>query len=153
MGIAAGLDVTTANMARVYDYWRGGKESFAADRAQALAIEALYPPGNGPRQMTARNRAWQERAASSAVHDGIGQVHRPRLRLRLPVAAARGREVGHAAARVAYVDADPVVISHGRAMREEVPGVTFAHADLGNPGAVMADPDVRPRAWTRNAGG
>jgi hypothetical protein len=143
MRIAAGLDVTTANMARVYDYWRGGKESFAADRAQAAAIEALCPPGNGPRQMTARNRAYLERAASSAFGDGIGQLIdlgvgfcTPRPLHSVPGAARRQ-------ARVAYVDMDPGVVSHGKAATDAVPGVSYAHADLTRPGEVMAHPDVR----------
>lgn len=130
-------------MARVYDYWRGGREHFAADRAQAAAVEALYPPGSGPRQMTARNRAYLERAASSAFHDGISQLVdlgagfcAPRPLHSVPGAARRQ-------ARVAYVDTDPVVVSHGKAATDPVPGVTYAHADLTRPGEVMADPDVR----------
>lgn len=143
----AGIDVTTASMARTYDYWRGGKEHFAADRAQAAAVEALYPPGCGPRELTARNRAWLERAVSSAVHDGITQV----LSLGSGFVTGHGgarelHEVALAArdtARVAYVDEDPVVVRHSTALTGPVPGVAFACGDLRRPGEVLADPDVR----------
>jgi hypothetical protein len=139
----AGLDVTTASMARVYDYWRGGREHFAADRAQAAAIDALYPPGSGPRHMVGRNRTWQERAVSSAVHDGIGQVLDLGSGFAAPCPLHEVAKSARTPTRVAYVDIDPLVVSHGSAATAGTPGVAFARADLGNPEAVMADPDVK----------
>lgn len=143
MSIAAELDVTTANMARVYDYWRGGKESFAADRAQAAAIEALYPPGNGPRQMVRRNRAFLDRAVTASLHERTGQVLDLGAGFPGPRPLHEVARAARASARFCYVDKDPVVVSHGRAAVQGIEGVTYAHADLGSPGSVMADPDVR----------
>jgi len=143
VSIATELDVSIANMARVYDYWRGGKESFAADRAQAAAIEALYPPGNGPRQLTARNRAFLERAVTASLHDRTGQVLDLGAGFPAPGPLHETARNARASARFCYVDRDPVVVSHGRALTDGTPGVTYAHADLGQPGAVMADLDVR----------
>lgn len=143
MSIAAGLDVSTANMARVYDYWRGGRESFPADRDQAAAIEALYPPGTlGPRELVARNRTFLERAVCASVHDGIGQVLD--LGAGFPGPGPLHEVAQHAkpGARCAYVDTDPLVVSHGQALTAGIAGVAYARADLGNPATVLADPDV-----------
>jgi S-adenosyl methyltransferase len=72
--------------------------------------------------MTARNRAYLERAASSAFHDGIGQLidggagFCPPGPLHSVPGAARRQ------ARVAYVDIDPLVVSHGKAATDAIPG-------------------------------
>lgn len=140
---ATELDTRTPDPARVYDYWLGGREAFAADRDLAARVAALYPPGvPGPPELAARNRLFLERAVSSAVHDGVTQV------LDLGAGFPAGRqlhEVAQAArdtARTCYVDIDARVVAHGRAAVEGIPGVTYAHADMSRPGEVMADPDV-----------
>jgi len=139
----ATLDVTVPNAARAYDYLLGGKEAYEADRQLVAAIEALYPDSSLPRQMALKNRVYQERAVSQAVHDGCRQVlvagsgfPQPRDLHHVALEAAQG-------ASCAYLDLDPVVASHGRVLTAETPGVTYAHGDLGKPGEVLADPDVR----------
>lgn len=139
-----GLDVTTPSMARVYDYWRGGKEHFAADRAQAAAVEALYPPGQGPRSLVPKNRAFLERAVSSAVHDGIGQVLDLGSGFPGPEPLHEVAKAARGTARVCYVDRDRVVVSHAKALTKGMAGVAAAHADLSIPAGVMADPAARP---------
>ena len=145
MSIATDLDVTTANMARVYDYWRGGRESFAVDRAQADALDALYPPGApGPRELVARNRAFLERAVTACVHEIPGpQVLDLGAGFPGPRPLHEVAKNAKAAARFCYVDRDAVVVSHGRAAVQGVGGVAYAEGDLGNPATVMASPDVR----------
>src|SRR5271170_1246402 len=44
LAMTSGLDTSVPNMARVYNYWLGGKDHFAADRAEAERLVALYPP-------------------------------------------------------------------------------------------------------------
>lgn len=146
MRTEAGIDVTRASMARVYDYWRGGREHHGPDEALARAVEALYPPGAGPRQLVAANRAYLERAVSSTVHDGITQVIDlgsgfPRTP-RSPALHEVARSARSSAA-VAYVDTDILVVSHVQNAEVPVRGVTAARCDLTRPGDVMAHPDVR----------
>ncbi len=57
-------------MARVYDYWPGGKDHFAADREEAERLLRIYPP---LRAMVRENRAFVTRAVTWAARQGIGQ--------------------------------------------------------------------------------
>ena len=65
-----GLDTSVPNMARVYNYWLGGKDHFAADRAEAERLVALYPPLPA---LFRENRAFLLEAAGWAARQGIGQ--------------------------------------------------------------------------------
>ena len=65
-----GFDSGTPNMARVYDYWLGGKDHYAADRAEAERLLAIYPP---LRDLVRENRAFVTQAVTWAARQGIGQ--------------------------------------------------------------------------------
>ena len=65
-----GFDSGTPNMARVYDYWLGGKDHYAVDRAEAGWLLAIYPP---LRDLVRENRASVTQAVSWAAPQGIGQ--------------------------------------------------------------------------------
>ncbi|HXL95431.1 MAG TPA: SAM-dependent methyltransferase [Streptosporangiaceae bacterium] len=64
------LDTTRPSIARVYDYWLGGKDNFAADREMADEMERCYP---GTRQMAVSNRRFLVRAVTWAAGQGISQ--------------------------------------------------------------------------------
>jgi len=128
------LDTRTPSVARAYDHLLGGEASFAADRALAGRLLALYPSLAGTliasRAMTADAVA---RVAAHGVDQyldlGAGLPTRPATH-----AVARS-EVP--AARVAYVDRDPVVIEHAADL---VPaGVRCQRGDLTEPEALLAD--------------
>ena len=115
---SAALDVSTPNAARAYDFLLGGKEAYEADRQLVAAIEALHPDSSLPRQMALKNRVFQERAVSQAVHDGCRQV------LVAGSGFPRPRDLHHVALEAratscAYLDIDPVVVSHGRVLTAE----------------------------------
>jgi O-methyltransferase involved in polyketide biosynthesis len=136
----AGFDASAPNMARVYDYLLGGKDHFAADRAQAERLLQIYPPLAA---MARQNRAFLARAVTWAARQGIGQFID--LGAGLP-AATNTHEVARAvnpAAAVAYVDLDPVVLLHAQALLATGDGVTAVAADLTDPAAVLADPGLR----------
>src|SRR5438067_1674303 len=57
-------------MARVYDYWLGGKDNYPADRAEAQRLPTIYPP---LRELGRENRAFVTRAVNWAGRQGIGQ--------------------------------------------------------------------------------
>src|SRR5580693_9554739 len=108
------IDTTVAHSARVHDYWLGGKDNFAADRAAGDAVIAAYP---GIVASVRANRAFLARAARFlAAEAGLRQF----LDIGTGIPAANNtHEVVHAAApdaRVVYVDYDPVVLLHARTL-------------------------------------
>jgi hypothetical protein len=68
--VNAGFDPATPNMARVYDYWLGGQDHYAADRAEAEQLLGIYPP---LRDLVRENRAFVTQAVSWAARRGTGQ--------------------------------------------------------------------------------
>jgi len=134
-----GFDPGTPNTARVYSRLLGGKDHFPADRGEADALLAIYPP---LAEMVQENRAFLAEAVTWAAGQGIGQFLD--LGAGLPTAPTVDRiaRMTLPAARVAYVDLDPVVLSHARALLA-APGVAAVAADLRDPAAVLSDPDLR----------
>ena len=139
LAVTAGFDPGTPNMARVYDYWLGGKDHYAADRAEAGRLLEIYPE---LADMVRENRAFLTRAAAWAAGQGISQFIDLGAGLPAsPTVHQAARNVS-AAARVAYVDLDPVVLSHVRALLATGDGVTAVGADLRDPEAVLGHPDL-----------
>ncbi len=108
------LDTSEPSIARVYDYWLGGKDNFAADREQAERLLQISPD---LRRLATENRAFLGRAVRWLATDcGIRQFLD--VGSGLPT-ASNTHDVAQAAAaesRVAYVDKDPVVVSHAAAL-------------------------------------
>jgi hypothetical protein len=130
-----GLDVTVPNVARIYDYFLGGKDHFAADREAAEELRSLLPDAAAACR---GNRRFLRRAVRCLASDsGIGQFID--IGSGLP-AASNTHEIVQAirpGARVAYVDYDPVVVAHGRALLGSSPGVAVIDADLRRPGVIV----------------
>ena len=136
--VAARVDTTVAHIARVYDYWLGGKDNFAVDRIAAERVIAAHPDI----VRSARgNRAFLGRAVRYLVREaGVRQFLD--IGTGLP-AASNTHEVAQGAApecRVVYVDNDPVVLSHARALLASGPeGATaYVDADLRDPETILA---------------
>ena len=134
------INTGVAHSARVYNYWLGGKDNFAADRALADAVTAAIPSA----PLLARaNRAFLGHAVRYlAKETGIRQFLD--IGTGIP-AAGNTHEVAQAVApesRVVYVDNDPIVLAHARALMTSDPaGVTaFIQADLREPDKILADP-------------
>ncbi len=138
--MTAGFDSARPNMARVYDYWLGGKDHYAADRAEAERLLAIYPP---LRDLVKENRAFVTQAVSWAARQGIGQFIDMGAGFPAAPSVHQAARAILPAARVAYVDIDPVVLSHARALLATNDGVTAVAADLRDPGAVLAHQDLR----------
>lgn len=135
-----GVDPTVPNAARMYDYLLGGKDNFKADRELAeLVLSVLPMAGEGARQ----NRKFIGRAVRYLVDQGIRQFID--LGSGLP-AKENVHEVAlrHAPdARVVYVDNDPVVCTHGRALLADPDRVLMLQADARKPTEVLDDVRVR----------
>ncbi len=133
----ADLDTSVAHPARVYDYWLGGKDNFAADREAAERVLAVTP---GLRFRVRANRAFLGRATRYlAAEAGIRQF----LDIGTGIPTAENtHEVAQRAApdsRVVYVDNDPVVLLHAQALlRSTAEGATdYLQADLRDPGTIL----------------
>ena len=134
------FDPTVPNMARVYNYWLAGTDHYAADRDEAGRLLGIYPP---LRDLVHEHRAFVTRAVIWAAGQGIGQFID--LGTGLPAAPNIHQVARDAdpAAKVAYVDTDPVVLAHARALLATSDGVAVVGADLTDPAAVLAHPELR----------
>ena len=123
-----GFDVRVAHPARVYDYWLGGKDNFEADRIAGEETIAAYPAIRASAQA---NRAFLARTVRYLAADaGIRQFLD--LGTGLPT-ASNTHEVAQSVApdsRVVYVDNDPLVLSHARALLTSSPQGVTAYLDV-----------------------
>lgn len=134
------IDTTVPHPARFYDYWLGGVDNYPADRRLGDEIAAHIP---GIRSMAQANRAFLGRTVRYAITDlGITQF----LDIGTGLPTARNthqvaQEV-YPAARIVYVDNDPLVMAHARALMKSTPEgrTAFIHADLRDPESILRDP-------------
>ncbi|WP_425387296.1 SAM-dependent methyltransferase [Embleya scabrispora] len=120
--------------ARMYDHYLNGKNNFAIDRGAAADVLALAPEVRG---MAFANRAFLRRAVSFAAGCGIRQFLD--IGVGLP-AAGDTYECAVLAteeARAVYVDNDPLVLAHARALSARPGRVHVVEADLRDPGALL----------------
>jgi hypothetical protein len=137
------IDVTKAHPARMYDYFLGGKDNFAADRA--VAAQVLDSWGS-VRTGVRENRAFLGRAVRYLAREaGISQF----LDIGTGLPSANNvHEVAQEVnpeARVVYADNDPIVLAHARALLASGPkGVTtYLDADVRDSEAILANPITR----------
>ena len=130
------VDTSVPHIARIYDFWLGGKDNFEVDRAAgkraAEANPALYEGVRGNRAFLARSVRYL------AGEAGVTQF----LDLGTGIPAANNtHEVAHAVApgsHVVYVDNDPIVLAHARALLTGVDGETaYLDADIRDIGKVL----------------
>ena len=134
------MDASKPNIARVYDYWLGGQDNYAIDREVAGRMLEHDP---GLRDRVRDNREFVVAVARQAADRGIVQFLDLGAGLPThPSVHEAAREV-NPRARVVYVDNDPVVVSHARALLATGEGLAVTPADLRDPAAVLADPVVR----------
>ncbi|WP_419995714.1 SAM-dependent methyltransferase [Streptomyces boninensis] len=132
------VDPTVPHNARVWNYWLGGKDNYASDRAlgdQMAEFVPVFP------QMARASRAFLRRAITYlAAEAGIRQFLD--VGTGLP-SEGNTHEVAQAIApdaRIVYVDNDPLVLAHARALLTSTPeGATqYAHVDARAPEEVLA---------------
>ena len=134
---APAFDTSVANQARIYDYLLGGKDNYAADRAASEAVLTIYPE----MAFNARaNRAFLGRAVRYlAGQAGIRQFLD--IGTGIPTAGNTHQVAQEIApeSRVVYVDYDPIVLAHARALLTSGgPGATdYIHADLRDTPAIL----------------
>ena len=133
------FDTTVAHPARIWDYWLGGKDNFAADRAAGdRVLEAM--PAMGP--IARAGRAF----LATAVHHLAAELGiRQFLDIGTGLPTANNtHEVAQRAApesRIVYVDNDPIVLTHARALltSDEQGTTAYIDADLRDTGKILAE--------------
>ena len=137
------IDTSVAHPARRYNYFLGGKDNFQADRESGDAIARFFPT---IRVATLENRSFLRRAVEFLVREaGVRQF----LDIGTGIPSANNtHEVAQGLApdaRVVYVDNDPVVLVHARALLTSTPEVRTAYidADLREPEQILRDPELR----------
>nr|MDT0661187.1 SAM-dependent methyltransferase [Micromonospora sp. DSM 115978] len=137
----SGVDTSVPSVARVYDWMLGGKDNFAVDRM--VAQKALEITPDGPEAGRA-NRDFLRRVVRHLVADqGITQFID--IGSGLPT-QGNVHEIAREAnpqARVVYVDNDPIVLAHGRALLADAGRATVIQADLRRPAEILGHPEVR----------
>jgi S-adenosyl methyltransferase len=138
-GLPVEFDTTRPHQARVYDYWLGGKDNFAVDREAAERALAAYP---GLRRGVLAQRAFLANVVDYlARREGIRQF----LDIGTGIPTANNtHEVAHAVdpeARVVYLDNDPVVLLHARALLTGIrPGTTsYIDADARDTDKILTE--------------
>ena len=133
------IDTTRPHQARIYDYWLGGKDNFAVDREAAERALAVYP---GLRRGVRAQRAFLANAVEyMARAAGIRQFLD--IGTGIPT-ASNTHEVAHMVdpgARIVYVDNDPMVLAHARALlTASRPGTTsYLDADLRDTEKILSE--------------
>ncbi len=135
-----GIDTTRPNVARIYDYLLSGKDNFAADREAAKRLIAAIPD---VAEIARDNRSFLGRVVRYlAIKGGIRQFLD--LGSGLPT-QANVHELAQGVApdaRVVYVDNDPLVASHGRALLASGDQVRMVPGDLRDPASILRHPDT-----------
>jgi hypothetical protein len=133
-----GFDAAVPDIARLYSYWLGGKDHFAAERVEAERLEQILP---GTSLLPRANRAFVGTAVRYVAGQGISQFLDVGCGLPTsPSVHEIARDVVPGA-RVVYADNDPTVLSHARALLAGE-GVGVVEGDLRNPAALLDDSAV-----------
>ncbi len=135
-----GVDITRPSVARVYDYMLGGKDNFAVDRQAAEAALRITP--DGPEAARA-NRAFLSRIVHYlAAEAGIRQFLD--IGSGLPT-QGNVHQIAHRIdpdAHTVYVDSDPMVLAHGRALLADNRTTAVVNSDARRPQTILDHPDV-----------
>ncbi len=135
------INVTTPNVARMYDYYLGGKDNYAADRAAAERVIAAFPD---VRSAVRENRAFLGRAVRFLAADvGIRQFID--IGTGLPTQSNVHEIARNIApdARVVYADYDPVVVAHGQMILSGAEPVAFIEGDVRCPDEILGNAELR----------
>ncbi|MGI5288203.1 SAM-dependent methyltransferase [Nonomuraea polychroma] len=141
--VPAGINPNVPSVARMYDYYLGGRDNFAADREAAeKMIEIGRQMGNDAREIALANRGFLGRAVRMLAEAGVHQFID--IGAGLPTQdnvhqVARQHRPG---SRVVYVDNDPIVLVHARALLARDPDVLALEGDLRDPDAILDHPLV-----------
>jgi hypothetical protein len=135
-----GIDISVPSPARMYDYCLGGKDNFAVDRDAVLTLTRQFREGL---DVTRENRQFLYRVVRFLAEEaGIRQFLDMGSGLPTQANVHQVAQRFQPDAHVVYVDSDPIVLAHGRALLAEE-STTVIQADMTDPLEIMVRPDVR----------
>ncbi|MFF8941452.1 SAM-dependent methyltransferase [Streptomyces sp. NPDC014864] len=134
------IDESVPTAARMYDHYLGGRDNYAADRAACEQLDKVVP---STRRLALNNRRFLQRAVRTLSQEfGIRQFldHGSGLPTQDNVhqVAQRIDPTTH----VVYVDNDPMVLVHGRALLQQDERTAVIHADLRQTDEIFSHPDT-----------
>lgn len=131
-------DVPSAT--RMYDYYLGGHDNFESDRR---AVEQLLTTHPQAVEVVRNNRGFLNRAVSHVAESGVDQFIDVGAGIPTSPHVHELARASRPGARVVYVDNDPVVLAHDRALLAADTGIGVVDADMHDAGAVLTDPETR----------
>lgn len=138
--LPANIDDEIPNIARIYDYFLGGKDNFACDREVAERVIRITPETP---TLARANREFLGRAVRFVAQQGIRQFIDVGTGLPTRNNVHEVVQTVSPGAHVVYVDNDPAVLAHARALLADNPQTVVVDADLRRPDALLADSDLR----------
>ncbi|MEV6025967.1 SAM-dependent methyltransferase [Streptomyces sp. NPDC052036] len=139
--LSTSIDATVPTAARMYDHYLGGKDNYAVDRTACEELDKVVP---STRALALNNRRFLQRVVGTlAKEHGIRQFldHGSGLPTQNNVHQVAQRV--DPASHVVYVDNDPMVLVHGRALLEQDERTAVIQADMRDTDAIFAHPDTR----------
>lgn len=133
------VDVTTPSPARIYDYYLGGKDNFPVDREVAEQALAAVPEG---RELARANRYFLVRAVTHLASQGIDQFIDIGTGIPTSPNVHGVARLVNRRARVAYVDNDPQVVVHNRALLAGSDGIAAVSGDVRYPAGIANNPEL-----------
>ena len=134
------IDTERPSPARMYDYALGGKDNFDVDRNAVHAVAEIIPEF---REVAMANRGFLVRAVDTIARQGVDQFIDLGTGIPTSPNVHEVAQLVHPDARVVYVDNDPIVMAHNRALRSRRPGVLTLHSDLRQPASIMDNKGVQ----------
>ena len=136
-----GIDPSKAHVARMYDYYLGGDNNFEADRIACMELDKVVP---GTRGLAINNRNYLVRVVRALANDyGIRQFIDIGTGLPTQNNVHQVAKNAHADARVVYVDNDPIVTIHAKALIPDDGSTTFLLEDVRNTEDILNHPDTQ----------
>lgn len=135
------IDANVPTAARMYDFYLGGKDNYAADRAAVGELDKVVP---STRRLALNNRRFLQRVVRVLAEDyGIRQFldHGSGLPTQDNVHQVAQRVAPDS--RVVYVDNDPMVLVHGRALLDQNDQTAVIHADMRATEEIFSHPDTQ----------
>ncbi|MGW8889299.1 SAM-dependent methyltransferase [Streptomyces sp. NPDC055749] len=134
-----GIDISVPSVSRMYDFYLGGSHNFEVDREAARKAMEFMP---GLPKIMQANRAFMRRAVHYATTEGISQFLDIGSGIPTFGNVHEVAQAADSAAKVAYVDHDPVAVAHSQAVLEGVENTVIAAADLRGPQEILKSPEV-----------
>ncbi|MHB9857175.1 SAM-dependent methyltransferase [Streptomyces sp. YIM S03343] len=140
-GLTTSIDATVPTAARMYDHYLGGKDNYAADRAACEELDKVVP---STRRLALNNRRFLQRVVGVLARDyGIRQFLDHGSGLPTQDNVHQVAQQIDPSSRVVYVDNDPMVLVHGRALLDQNDRTAVIQADMRDTDPIWAHPDTR----------